>query len=333
MQDDDSVVVKELQIDDDNTVTVYLKQYGQQDEGNATKHCVMVRYPYMKITYINPGAFLPFSALCVIHDNGLNKKLRAIENPQHTDWEIKRLNDFPNEKRITRKMKKTLENAVNEFIKNVLRASSGETTDIEGAGEFLPSQDDIGGVAGSAIPNEQVLVKPMTVVKTQTPKTAKAGEAGETYEFTEGELAEGGESGKKPKKKPKPKPQPNPDPKPEPNDQTDVGPGKSPVLKKVPLSGMRYRTVVTNKANGRYDCIFTSQYDENDCEFAIRLCGEAADKYPVDILSASIDGVGCTVQEGKIIGMKIEKGKTYKISYSVNSTEMFASEVILSAYR
>lgn len=96
---------------------------------------------------------------------------------------------------------------------------------------------------------------------------------------------------------------------------------------------MRYRTVVTNKVTGKYDCIFTSQYDENDCEFAIRLCGEAADKYPVDILSASIDGVECTVQDGKIVGMKIEKGKTYKISYSVNSTEMFASEVILSAYR
>ena len=29
----------------------------------------------------------------------------------------------------------------------------------------------------------------------------------------------------------------------------------------------------------------------------------------------------------------IEKGKTYKISYSVNSNEMFASEVILNAYR
>lgn len=333
LQDDESVIVKELQIDDNNAVTVYLKQYGQQDESNATKHCVMVRYPYMKITYINPGAFLPFSALCIIHENELNKKLRAIENPQHTDWEIKRLNDFPDEKRATRKMKKALENAVNEFIKDVLRASSGETTDIEGAGEFLPSQDETGGVSGSSISNEQVLIKPMTIVKAQTPKTAKSGEAGETYEFTEGELVDDGEPGKKPKKKPKPKPQPNPDPKSEPKDQTEVGPGKSPVLKKVPLSGMRYRTVVTDKTGGRYDCIFTSQYDENDCEFAIRLCGEAADKYPVDIITASIDGVNCAIQNGKIVGMQIEKGKTYKISYSVKNTEMFASEVILSAYR
>ena len=66
LQDDNSVTAKELQIDNNSSVTVYLKQYGQQDEGNATKHCVMVRYPYMKITYINPGAFLPFSALCLL---------------------------------------------------------------------------------------------------------------------------------------------------------------------------------------------------------------------------------------------------------------------------
>ena len=96
---------------------------------------------------------------------------------------------------------------------------------------------------------------------------------------------------------------------------------------------MRYRTVVTNKTDGKYDCIFTSLYDESNCEFSIRLCGEAADKYPIDIIAATIDGVDCTIEEGKIMGMKIEKGKTYKISYSVNSNEMFASEVILNAYR
>ena len=333
LQDDENVTVQELQIDEKNSVTVYLKQYGQQDEGNATKHCVMVRYPYMKITYINPGAFLPFSALCIIHENELNKKLRAIENPQHTDWEIKRLRDFPEERRVTQKMKKALETAVNEFIKNILRESSGETTDIEGAGEFLPSQDELGGVNGNTVTNEQVVVKPVAQVKTQTPKTAKAGEAGETYEFSEGELVEDGEPGKMPKKKPKPKPDPNPDPKPEPKDGNEVGSGKKPVLKKVPLSGMRYRTVVTNKADGKYDCIFTSLYDESNCEFSIRLCGEAADKYPIDIIAATIDGVDCTIEEGKIMGMKIEKGKTYKISYSVNSNEMFASEVILNAYR
>lgn len=329
----EDVIVQELEIDEESSVTVYVKQYGQQDEKGATKHCVMVRYPYMKITHITTGAFLPFSALCIIHDNPLNKKLRAIENPQHTDWEIKRLNDFPAEKKVTRLAKKALETAVKDFINDILRASSGESTDIEGAGEFLPSQDEEGGVAGNTVISEQVSIKPAVQVKTQTPKTAKAGENGETYEFAEGELVDDGEDGKKPQKKPKKPPKPNPNPKPEPKEGKEVGPGSEPVLKKVLLSGMRYRTVVTDKAEGKYDCMFTSQYDENNCEFSIRLCGEAADKYPVDIVSASIDGVPCEVLEGKIIGMKIEKGKTYKISYAVKSKEMFASEVILNAYR
>lgn len=334
LQDHESVIVQDLKIiNETNSVTVYLKRYGQQDEVKATNRCVMVRYPYMKITYIKLGALLPVSALCIIQDNDLNKKLRAIENPQHTDWEIKRLNDFPDEKRITRNMKKALETSVKEFIQNILRESSGETTDIEGAGEFLPSQDETGGVAGSTVTNEQVLVKPISVVKTQTPKTAKAGESGEAHEFDEGASVENGEPGKKPIRKPKPKPESNPMPKNEPKDTTEVGSGNTSTLKKVPLSGMRYRTVVTDKAHGKYDCIFTSQYDENDCEFAILLCGEAADKYPIDIISASIDGGACIIKDGKIIGMKIEKDKSYKISYSVESTEMFASEVILYAYR
>lgn len=331
LQDDAALVIRELQVDENSSVTVYLKQYGQQDEANATKHCVMVRYPYMKITYIRPGALLPFSALCIIHDNELNKRLRAIENPQHTDWEIKRLTDFPDEKRITRKMKKALETVVNDFIKEVLRASSVETTDIEGAGEYLPSQDEMGGGSGSTFTDEHVQVNPMSAVKTQTPKTDKVGEAGEAFEFEEGELTDDGEQGKKPKKKRKSDPNHKPDT--EPKDETEIGSGKDPVLRKVPLSGMRYRTVVTDKTRGKYDCIFTSLYDESNCEFAIRLCGEAADKYPVEILSASIDGIECTIDDGKIIGMKIEKDKTYKISYSVDSLEMFASEVILSAYR
>ena len=331
LQEEESVRKKELQIDDKNAVTVYLKQYDQQNEMNATKHCVMVRYPYMKITYIRPGAFLPFSALCIIHDNKLNERLRDIENPQHTDWEIKRLNKFPKEKKITKTLKKRLEDMVTDYIRAVLKDSSGESTDIEGAGEYLPSQDDFGATTGNPISNEQIIINPVAKVKTQTPKTAKSGENGEAYEFSEGELTDNGDPGKQPKKKNKP--EPNPAPKTEPKEDTEVGPGKSGALKKVPLSGMRYRNIVTDKAKGQYVCIFTSLFNESDCEFSIRMCGEAADKYPVDITSASIDGIECAINDGKITGLSIEKGKTYKISYSVDSSELFASEVILNAYR
>lgn len=80
----------------------------------------------MKITTLKTGTFLPFSALCIIPDNEINRKLRAIENPQHTDWEIKRLNDFPEEKASTLELKKALEFTIQKYINETLLQSSGE---------------------------------------------------------------------------------------------------------------------------------------------------------------------------------------------------------------
>ena len=51
-----------------------------------------------------------------------------------------------------------------------------------------------------------------------------------------------------------------------------------------------------------------------------------------EILNA-VKEIAQEVKEGKIVGIKIEKGKNYKISYKVNINEMFASEVILNAIR
>ena len=69
------------------------------------------------------------------------------------------------------------------------------------------------------------------------------------------------------------------------------------------------------------------------CDFSIKLCGEGLDKFPIDIVEASVNGKDAKVKDGKIVGISIEKGKKYTISYTVNSDEMFSSEVIMNAYR
>ena len=53
----------------------------------------MIRYPYMKIKDISRISSLPCSAMCIIQDDKLNETLRNVENPQHTDWEFKRIDD------------------------------------------------------------------------------------------------------------------------------------------------------------------------------------------------------------------------------------------------
>ncbi len=335
LKQDESVVVKELDVEG-STIIIHIKRYSHQEISDATRHCVMIRYPYMKITHITTGINLPFSALCIIEDNELNKKLREIENPQHTDWEIKRLDDFPDDKKLTKRLKKELEETVKNFISSVLHDGTEESTDIEGAGEFLPSQDEVNNNDTGMVAEAQTIVGPIKRVNTPNPKTVKSGEEGESYDFSIGDpdSDEKDRRGKKPTKT-HVVPNPNPSPKPEPkeDDEIGIGEGNNPVLEKVALSGMRYINVSADKSKGKYDCVFTSNYDEDDCEFSIRICGSDTDKYPVKIIDAFMGGKKCNIQDGKIVHIKIEKGKKYKISYSVESNEVFASEVVLNAYR
>lgn len=326
------IEVRELDVEG-NPIKMIIKQYKAADEAKATKQCAMIRYPYMKITSRKTTVFVPFSAMCIIEDSDLLQKLRLIENPQHTDWEINRLNDFPKDRKETNHLRLALFHAVDKCISDVLHESSSDQTDVEGAGQFLPSQSEAGESSGGELKSEQILINPVSHNKLQNPKTNKAGEDGEEYDFDTGAEGSEGSEGRKIKKRTK-NPHPNPEPKPAPNpDDPHFGPGDKPFLKKIPMNGIRYRNIVTDKWDGHYDCIFTATSNENNCDFEIKLCGEGADRYPVKILKASINGQECTIKDGKIVDMKIEKDQKYKITYVVDSREMFASEVIMNAYR
>lgn len=311
-------------------ITIYMKEYSQKEASRATKQCVIVRYPYMKIRHITTGAILPFSALCVIEEGEVNDRLRRIENPQHTDWEIRRLDNFPDEKRIVRKTLKTLEKSATEYITVQLRDSSGESTDIYGAGEFLPAQDDFGDSHGESMLDDKPIVTPINRTKPRVPKTIPTGDDGIALDFGEGNETKEGEEGRAPSDGGG---NPNPSPHPEDGGGRHVGPGEGQVLKKVPLSGMKFTNVVVDRSQGKYVCLFTSEYDEDLCDFAIRICGDGNDKFPVEIIEARINGSTHAVEDGVIVGIQLKKGQEIQIEYSVASDELFSSEVILNAYR
>lgn len=334
--EEQGVFSKDLLIDGTNKITVYVKKYSSRESDRATKHCVMIRHPYMKITYTKGHSFLPYSALCIIHQNELNESLRAIENPQHTDWEIKRLDEDPAEKKRTKAIRREMDNAIDDFIEEVLQQSRSEKTDLEGAGAFLPAQDDPGDdeETGAEEPNtqkEEISVTPIKKVKTTTPKTSKVGVNGESYEFGDGD--EGKDTdGKVPKDSSTP-PNPNPDSEHEPKDDDQSGKGDKRILVKTQLSGMKYNIVVINKSDGKYNIVFTSVYDENNCELSLKQFGADADKYPIDILNAKVNEQDCEIENGKIVNLSLKSGEKYTIKCSVNKYSMFAGEVILYAYR
>jgi hypothetical protein len=332
LNSNEGITSRDLFVGESNKVTLYVKQYKQEEEKDANKRCIMVRYPYMKIKHITGSSYLPYSALCVIHDNDLNSLLREIENPQHTDWEIKRLNEYPEEKERTNKLKKEMEEAINSSIKEILRQNDTESTDVEGAGDFLPAQEE-GTYTGEKIQVDTVTVSPLKRNKKVNPKTKKSGELGEGYDFDDGSNS-GNEGGKIPGDNlGEPNPNPGETQPPKDEDRSVGNDGKESVLKKVALSGMKYKNIVVDKNIGRFDIIFDSLYDEKNCELEIKMCGEGNDKYSLNIIAASMDNVECSVDNGKIIGLRINKGQKYKIACKLDINELFASEVILNAYR
>lgn len=88
-----------------------------------------------------------------------------------------------------------------------------------------------------------------------------------------------------------------------------------------------------DRQNGEYDLVFKSIYEEENCEIIVKMVGESKDTYDIIIISASINGDECEIQNGKIVNVRLEKDKKYKISYKTNKSETFASEVIINANR
>jgi hypothetical protein len=157
----------------ENKISMFVKRHTSSNEKEATKQCVLIRYPYMKITYTSTSAYIPYSAVCVIHDGKLAQDLKLIENPQHTAWEIKRLDDDPDKKREIKNEDKELNNIITDYIKEVLNKSMSAKTDVEGAGEFLPAIDTGDELGGENNQNAQGTKFEISTPKINLPSKAK----------------------------------------------------------------------------------------------------------------------------------------------------------------
>lgn len=329
---DEGVQKKEYIIGNDSKITVYVRTYTQKNESDASKRCEFIRYPYMRIKKLGIHTMLPYSAMCIIENNDLCEKLRNIEDPAHTEWQFDRLTKFDSNKKVIVRLHSEMMEKVRGFIQECLNQDKGEKTDLEGAGEYLPS-DESDESGNESTTNEAVSTTPVRRVKVNTPKTSKSSENGEGPEFSKGD-PEGNEAGVDfPKPGEGTPPRPNPAPKvPVDDEHRGRKEGDTPAIVRVPLGGMRYKAIYDGK-NKCIDIVFESKYTEDNCELILREVGLKDDRYEVKIKSAKIDGVDCEVENGIIKNLKIKENTKHRISCVVDTNERFASEVILNAIR
>ncbi len=341
--EDDSVKRKTIKIFD-HDIDFYAKVYQNNESDFATHKCARVRYPYMKIDDIRLAALAPVSAMCIIGNNEINDILRSIENPQHTEWQKKRARDDKEEYEKVQYVLQRLSDEMNTFIAEMVTMNGVDSTDFEGAGEYLPDEGSESGEEGkeSETPSEideTIVSTPKRRMSHIPGKKAESDEGDPDTVHSLGEINEDGDnlgtvlrtsqgqwSG------PGPEHGPNPDPNPDPEEIDIYGPGFNPYLKHILSKNMHFRCMKPSNIDS-YEITFSANTTQNDCEIQLSSIGDSNDVEKVEIESASINGVPAQVIHGRIVHFPIEFGKEYKVSCKINRDEAFASKVEMYAYQ
>ena len=293
----------------------------------------MIRYPYMKIKEITKISTLPCSAMCIIDDNKLNKTLRNIENPQHTDWEFKRIEDEA-EKTEVKALYDELINKIKQLIYEHLSSSDNTTTDIEGAGDYFESTDDEIGQDG---PKKQHVKEKAELRKKTKTKKANINASVEDVEGDgvsldigtndpEGEeetlTPEGNNNGGGGNVTPGPKP-----------DTGTSGDDGHVLVKPAELRGMSYRFFCVSKKDRKYVISFISDYTEKDVSLELFALDEGGNKYPVKIEKCFLGEEELTVNNETEVKFSIKKGYRNKLEMITDQKELFSGEVKVYAFR
>ncbi len=328
---DPNVFRNTLDIEDYGKVDIFLKGFSKEESDLATNECVMIRYPYMKIKTLPRISNVPCSAMCIIGDNNLNSLLRDIENPQHTNWEVNRIDDDDMKSEL-RHIIKTLNDSIINYVYDKLSSSEIKETDVEGASDYLPGIEDNNLGTGET---DAIVEKPKIVKKVKNKVKDKIGIVpdddgnslspglGEHEEDREGSPIPDGnndssggethdsnnETGYK-------------------NDESDKE-----IMTLVQLSGMQYRLFVTNKNLGRIVISFTSLYTKENCELELKYLDDSNTKYDVTIYDCKINGIPVVIDNNKLKNIKIEEGKKYKVEMDTNLRELYTFEVKMYANR
>lgn len=325
---DPSVLKEELMIEDFGTVTIYLKGFSREEQHLATNNCIMIRQPLMKIKEFKSVAATPCSAMCIIPNGALNDILRNVENPQHTDWYFKGIDDVAEREEVTA-IYNGLRNTIYSFIAEKLAISENDETDIEGAGDYLPAVDE-GDVTGGEeeTPSEQ----PKVVKKTRNKVKDKIG----VFEDSEGQAlvpdVGGHEEGEG-----------SPTPEGEnqgtggtPHDTDEEGKpteGDNDIMVIEQLIGMQYVPFIIDDVGRKYVISFISLYDEEKCDLEFYHLDDSGNKYKTEITNCKINGEVATVEDGNVVGFPLKNKEKYKFEVDTDLDDKYTCEVKIYAHR
>ena len=307
------------------TCSLYLKIYTKQEENKATNKCFMVRYPGMLIQSFSYANY-NISALCIINDNLLGQTLLNIENPQHTSWQVERIEDLV-ERREVRNIINTIKEQINDHILSVLKSGEALPIDPLGAGDYLPDVDNgqsPSSDAKSKASNDEVTATKFKPVKSYEKNPREEADDGTALRPIEGTPTEegadiqvpgghnkghggGSHAG---------------------NETKGVTDGDSIVFKNEKLKGVRYKVISIDKARGALRIILTSPIEAENCYLKLGMLDDSNNSTSVEIVELRNNGTPVSSIDSVEYGpFHMRENERVVLELVTNRCEYFGCEV------
>lgn len=301
--------------------------YSKAEEELSTHKCVMIRHPLMKIKDIDLGANFRVSAMCIINNGKLGEFLRKIENPQHIDWEPKRLKDLHERKEMVNLLS-DIKEQIRDKVMSCLQLGDTNPIDPYGAGDYL-SADDIGETkteeVGKVKPADKVSISPIKENKVVEKNSRSESQDGNGIEpniasidnendgnvihpngendYDTGEAHPGSET-------------------------SDEKEGDSIIFKHTKrLSGVKYNVIALDK-KGKIRIVFLAPIESQRCYLSLSLVDDSNNTDKVEILSVIHNNVKIeSISKFEFGPFKIATNEKIVLDVLTNMIGYFASEV------
>ena len=296
-------------------------------EPNLDHRIAMIRGTGMKI--FGKGNFpssISFSGVLVVHGERLNKRIKSLENPQHTKWVPKRGN-------ADTKLYETIIHFCRESLKKLVNDSTPEETGAN-LGDVLPASGETTNAENREVlsPKIKPLQKKKRIKKRRIVHNSNSPDDDSSQVQTEAnneQGEEGQEEGQINNNETSSDKSHNSDKNHENNNEnskaSEEGDKKKTVYKAIEAGTSRF--ICLDEQKGIYRMLLVPKKQVSNAAVSINAVAEL-NTYSADIISAELsDGTTLPLEGNRISGFDFQKGQVVQINLKMNYSEYVSLEV------
>lgn len=289
----------------------------------------MIRQPGMKIKDKgNISGIIPFAGTLFIEGTAINSYLRDLENPQHLEWEIGRIEDKEKKSKakrllstLTRFIKASLDEMQNDDSEDALDPTVGEYLSAVDCDES-PNQDQteriLDRIEDIKVRVTEIVQKPLDLPTGNTGINLIDDESGDSVvtdlpgEGGSGNKGQGGHGGNGG------------------GDAPGDGGGNDPIehrKKLAPIPAVSIRNIIRNKKTGEYTIVFTPSTSATNGILEVFMSAESQNYEAVIVAVSCPDCPTLKYEKNKIIGLIFTEKKALRVDIQLDYRDFCSLEV------